>query len=425
MLTSKQVRVRFARDKIAPVYMKTDDPQWLEWAETLLAIFRSASGRTHGELDEELDEVFASVPQPIVPQGLAKLLEDRCDFETQAARPPEQVREAVFLAAARARAAAALEKSVPVEATTPSAPTPLPRSGGEGGRFDRDAVLDEVVGLLSVDRVVLESSLFADLKSEQRLIRFNDITAPRLLERYNVALAQALLLKSTRVDVTIRGETPQRYRQLFRQVKFRRLICEVESAGANAYRLHLDGPLSLFSATQKYGLQLALFLPALLLCKDFELTAELRWGVERKPKTFKLSSNDGLVSHAADQGMYEPPEIAMFEELFKKKITDWELAEQPEILPAGNGFWVPDYRLVHKATGRSVYLEILGFWRRSSLTRLLEQLKSMNNVSFILAISEQMHVEDTALAELPVDVVRFRNMPLPEEIVKRAERLVE
>jgi len=413
MLTGKQVRVRFARDKIAPAYLKIDDPQWLDWAETLLAIFRSASGRTHGELAEELDETFAAVPQPLMPQGLAKLLEDRCEFETQAAHPPEQVREAVFLAAARARAA-----------NTPSPPIPLPRSGGEGGRFDRDAVLEEVTASLDLDRAAIEASLFADLKSEQRLIRFDDTTAPRLLERYNVALAQALLLKSTRVDVTIRGETPQRYRQLFRQVKFRRLICEVEAAGPNAYRLHLDGPLSLFSATQKYGLQLALFLPALLLCKDFELTAELRWGAERKPKTFKLSSNDGLVSHAADQGMYEPPEIAMFEDLFRKKIADWELAEQPDILPVINGFWVPDYRLVHKSTGRSVYLEILGFWRRSSLTRLLEQLKSMNNVSFILAISEQMHVEEAELDGLPTEVVRFRNMPLPEEIVKRAETLI-
>lgn len=414
MLTGKQVRVRFARDKIAPAYLKTDDPQWLDWAETLLAIFRTASGRTHGELDEELDETFAEVPQPLVPQGLAKLLEDRCEFETQAAHPPEQVREAVFLAAARARGANA-----------PSPPTPVPRSGGEGGRFDRDAVLDEVAASLGLDRSALDSCLFADLKSEQRLIRFDDITAPRLLERYNVALAQALLLKSTRVDVTIRGETPQRYRQLFRQVKFRRLICDVEAAATDAYRLRLDGPLSLFSATQKYGLQLALFLPALLLCKDFELTAELRWGAERKPMTFKLSSNDGLVSHAADHGMYAPPEIAMFEELFRKKIADWELTEQPEILAAGNGFWTPDYRLVHKATGRSVYLEILGFWRRSSLTRLLQQLKSMKNISFILAISEQMHVEDAELAELPAEVVRFRNLPLPEEIVKRAERLVE
>jgi predicted nuclease of restriction endonuclease-like RecB superfamily len=425
MLTSKQVRVRFARDKIAPVYMKTDDPQWLEWAETLLAIFRSASGRTHGELDEELDEVFASVPQSIVPQGLAKLLEDRCEFETQAEHPPEQVREAVFLAAARSRAAATIEKSAPVGTATPSPPFPLPRSGGEEERFDRDAVLNGVATSLNVESALLDACLFADLKSEQRLIRFDDVTAPRLLERYNVALAQALLLKSTRVDVTIRGETPQRYRQLFRQVKFRRLICEVESAGPNAYRFHLDGPLSLFSATQKYGLQLALFLPALLLCEEFELTAELRWGAERKPKTFKLSSNDGLVSHAADQGMYEPPEIAMFEELFRKKIADWELAEQPEILPVGNGFWVPDYRLVHKATGRSVYLEILGFWRRSSLAKLLEQLKIMNNVFFILAISEQLHAEEADLDGLSVDVVRFRNMPLPEEIVKRAEILIQ
>ena len=48
-------------------------------------------------------------------------------------------------------------------------------------------------------------------------------------------------------------------------------MCEAERTGPDAYCLHLDGPLSLFSATQKYGLQLALFLPAVLRCRDFEL----------------------------------------------------------------------------------------------------------------------------------------------------------
>ena len=38
-----------------------------------------------------------------------------------------------------------------------------------------------------------------DLKSEQKLIRFKDITAERLLQRYNVALAQAVLLRSIKV----------------------------------------------------------------------------------------------------------------------------------------------------------------------------------------------------------------------------------
>ena len=111
--------------------------------------------------------------------------------------------------------------------------------------------------------------------------------------------------------------------------------------------------------------------------------------------------------------------------IFCTKIDDWELAEQPEILPVGRSFWVPDYRLIHKASGRSVYLEILGFWRRSSLAKLLDQLKTLKDVAFVLALSEQMHVEEAELDGLPVDVVRFRNLPLPEEIVKRAEGLIQ
>ena len=54
------------------------------------------------------------------------------------------------------------------------------------------------------------------------------------LDRYNVALAQAVLLRSTRVRVAFRGEPPQRYRQLLRAVKFHRLICEVEKTGPDA-----------------------------------------------------------------------------------------------------------------------------------------------------------------------------------------------
>src|SRR5207302_2987038 len=127
----------------------------------------------------------------------------------------------------------------------------------------------------------------------------------------------------------VRGGPPQRYRQLLRQIKFHRLICEMKKTGPDSYALHLDGPLSLFSATQKYGLQLALFLPTVLLCRDFELRAELRWGPERKSKTFLLTSKDGLVSHAPDTGTYVPPEVAMFVELFRKRHAEkWEIAEE-------------------------------------------------------------------------------------------------
>jgi predicted nuclease of restriction endonuclease-like RecB superfamily len=269
----------------------------------------------------------------------------------------------------------------------------------------------------------VDQGLFADLKSEQRLVRFKDTSAERLLQRYNVALAQAVLLRSTRVRVTVRGEPPQRYRQLLRLVKFHRLVCEAQRSGPDGCVLRLDGPLSLFSATQKYGLQLALFLPAVLLCKDFDLEADLSWGPQRKPKKVVLSSGDRLVSHYPDSGMYVPPELAMFVELFRKKVADWDITEEAEVFPLGDGFWVPDFRLVERATGRSVYLEVLGFWRRASAEQHLQRLRQHAGRPFLLAVSEQLRIDDAELEGLPAGVHRFRQMPLPEEVARLAGEL--
>ena len=398
MLTGKMVRVRYARDRIVPCYLDVHDAEWVEVAERLLTLFRSSQWRTRGELDEELKDTFSESTAHLVPQGLAKLLEDRCEFEVVSGHPPDQLREAVFRTAAEQRRA----------------------DGAARAPVDRAAILAEVAAGLGLLPEQVDRGLFADLKSEQRLIDFKDTTAERLLQRYNVALAQAILLRSTGVRVNVRGEPPQRYRQLFRLVKFHRLVCEVEPTGANAYQLSLDGPLSLFSATQKYGLQLALFLPTVLQCRDFDLHAELRWGPQRRHKIFTLSPRDGLVSHTADTGMYVPPELAMFAELFRTRATGWEISEETGVRPLGSGFWVPDFRLVEKATGRAVLLEVLGFWRRASVERHLERLREHAREPFLLAVSDQLHVEDAELEGLPGAVYRFRQMPLADEVARLA-----
>jgi predicted nuclease of restriction endonuclease-like RecB superfamily len=416
MLTSKLVRVRYSRDRILPCYLDASDAAWREVAERLLESFRGQEGRTRGELEQELRETFGSDPTQLVHQGLVKLLDDRCEYEVVSGHPPEQVRAAVF-------AAAAAQRLVNRDAPAERGPE---RSAGAPGlnplrtSLDRDAVLRDVAAALDLTPEAVDQGLFADLKSEQRLVRFKDTSAERLLQRYNVGLAQGVLLRSTRVHVHIRGEPPQRYRQLLRQVKFHRLVCEMESSGPDAYSLHLDGPLSLFTATQKYGLQLALFLPAVLRCRDFEVNAELRWGPQRKPKTFALSSEDGLASHYPDSGMYVPPELAMFVELFRKKVADWDIAAEPSIFPLGDGFWVPDFRLTHRATGRAIYLEVLGFWRRSSVEKHLERLRQHADRPFLLALSEQLHLDDESLEGLPAAVHRFRQMPLPDEVARLA-----
>jgi predicted nuclease of restriction endonuclease-like RecB superfamily len=399
MLTGTQVRVRFVRQRIIPLYLPVEDPIWLEVAERLLDQFRGREGCTRSALAEDTAALFGAVPNQPIYQGLIRLLEDRCEFSVQAIAEPDELRRLTFRAAARRR----LESKEP---------------------FDRQAVLTEVGAALGHSAEAVDQSLFADLKSEQKLIRFQDISARRLLERYNVALAQAILLRSTNVQVKFKGLTPARCRQLCRLVKFHRLVCDFESRGAGDLLMKLDGPLSLFSATQKYGLQLALFLPAVLACSSFELNAELRWGPQRKEKTFALTNAEGLASTSRDTGQYVPPELGMFVELFRKKIKDWELAEEGEIFRVGNNYWVPDFRLTELSSGRVVHLDVLGFWRRSSLESYFQRLRTDPERRFILAVSEQLHVEEGAVEGLPIAIHRFHNMPLPDEIVRLAREVV-
>jgi predicted nuclease of restriction endonuclease-like RecB superfamily len=402
MLTGKMVRVRYAKDRIIPYYLDVQDESWRLLAEQMIELFRGQVERTRGELEEDITETFGDEASTLVHQGLAKLLEDRCEFEVEAGHPPDELRAVVFRAATEHRQTPATADSL--------APV----------TFDRDAVLQRAATHLGLTAEQVERGLFADLKSAQKLIRFDEISPERLLERYNVALAQAVLLRATRVHVTIHNEPPARYRQLLRQVKFHRLLCEMERTGTDSHVLHLDGPLSLFSATQKYGLQLALFLPTVLLCKNFEVKAELRWGAQKKPKTFLLTHKDRLVSHALDSGMWVPPELKLFVESFRKRITDWELREETEVYPLGNGFWVPDFRLIHRETGKTVLLEVLGFWRKSSAEKHLQYLRRYAKEPFLLAVSDQLHIEETNLDDLPAGIHRFRNMPLADEIARLA-----
>ena len=223
----------------------------------------------------------------------------------------------------------------------------------------------------------------------------------------------------------LRHEKPARYRQLFRHLKFHRLLYRVEGSMQEGYTFHIDGPLSLFSATNKYGLQMALFLPALLLCHDFRLDAELRWGPKREPRTFHLEAADGLISHYADSGTYVPAELSAFLDRFRQVAPDWDVSETTEVVELGReGVWVPDYQFVHRPTGTDVLVEVLGFWKRSSLERLLRLLPKHGPARYLLAISERLKVDEGALGELTGPVLRFKEIPNAPELAALLERFL-
>ncbi len=408
MLTGNLVRVATTKERIIPRFLHRENVQWLEVAESLLMIFREGVGMTRGEIEGEIDALVGEGLANLAHRGLAKVLEDRAEFEVVSEVVPEILRDKVFTAAAVYRKA-------------------LRDSAAAGHRepFRRDIILAGVAKELDIEPDVVAAGLFADLKDENRLLRFEDLTAQRFIDRYNVALAQAVLLRSVLVRVEVRNEKPARYRQLFQKLKFHRLLYRVEGDMREGYVFHIDGPLSLFSATNRYGLQMAFFLPTILLCRDFRLDAELRWGPQKEPRSFHLESRDGLVSHAADAGTYVPPEISSFVERFRQIAPAWDVSEATEIIELGReGVWVPDYRFTHRESGVEVFLEVMGFWRRSSLERLLKVLPGHGPPRYVLAISDRLKVDEEALDALPGQVLRFKEIPNAPELAALLERFL-
>ena len=95
------VRVKIARERVVPLYIDREAARWLEAAESLLLLFREGIGMTRGEIEGEIDALFGGGGKATqVYRGLAKMLEDRAEFEVVADVPPDVIREKVFTAAA-------------------------------------------------------------------------------------------------------------------------------------------------------------------------------------------------------------------------------------------------------------------------------------------------------------------------------------
>ena len=269
----------------------------------------------------------------------------------------------------------------------------------------------------------IEHGFYADLEQAQLLSEFEPMTGAALLERYNVALAQAVLLRATRLTVALQPTQAKRVRQLFRFLKFFGLMHHAQGSARAGYTLTLDGPMSLFRLSSKYGLQLAEFLPALLLCPGWTLSAELEWGLERWPARFELSSDAGLVSHYRDTGTYETEEERAFRERWKELGTPWKLERTTSVIDLdGKGVLIPDFALRH-ADGREALLEVIGFWRRSYLEARLDLLAQHGPPNLILAVSQRLRGSEEELARVPGEVFFFKDVILTREVLERAERL--
>lgn len=402
MLTTDLLQVRSLRGEIRPRYVEVSDPELQEQARRLIEAFAAFRGRSRGELEVELADLLGSDTALVFHRGLVKLLFDRAELTVDAPTEPSELRRAVFEAAAR--------------------------SWRGRGALDRESTLREAAGALAgrdvaVETETLERFLYADLKDEQIVSEWKPCSPAWLLNRYNVALAQAVLLRATELVLEITGAGVSEQRALFRRIKFFQLLFQAERRPAG-WRLRLDGPLSLFQASQRYGLQMASFLPTLLHLPSWSLEATLSWGKRREPRRFRLGPESGLQPYGALPGQYLPEELRRFPADFAKLECAWRLADETELLElGGQGVIVPDFVFEHRDSGRRAYLDVLGFWNQGSLERRIELIRRHAPGELILAVSKSLATGRDDLESLPASVYVYRSMPLAKQVLERLEGL--
>ncbi|MDQ3906896.1 MAG: DUF790 family protein [Acidobacteriota bacterium] len=382
-------------EEIRPRYLNAADARWLREAATLVAIFKEHAGRTRGELERAVEEYAGTGTHYRVLRGLQKLLTDRCEFASAAAFEPQSARRALF---ARARAS-------------------HPVTGEERAR-----IASEVAGELSCSSEDLLGGLYADLPARQRLVAFEEIGDRELIERYNLAQAQALLYRCTGMRLKVRPQAAEGFRDLFGAIKAHGLIHTLKGGPSAGYEINLDGPASLFHRSQKYGVQMAVFLPDLIACDGWEMSAEIE--TRRGPAYFKLASDrHGLrADDAGWRGVSETNVRESLEGAWSKFDSAWSIEPSREVIDLGETAFVPDFALRHEE-GQIVYLEVLGFWTPDRLNARLREFERAGFTNFLLAAWEELRGSREPFAKESANVVVFKRSLDPAAVEWAAEKL--
>ncbi len=384
----------FSRRRGAEVYPRFLSRDQQVWAEQVLNLIRDHQHRSRGELQAALRALEGDSPDYRIVRGFAHLALNTAEFTLATGDlQPELLRRELFTLAAER---------------------------GGYGETQAQAVLEAVAPRYQLEAETLREALYADLPENHRLTVLPEFTPERLIDRYNLAQAQGLLYSALHLRLTAHRNVPGEYRRLFRHLKFHGLMYAVEGHLDDGYQIYVDGPASLFKQTRKYGLQMAMFLPALLRVSRWAMEAVLqRDGLELR---YQIDSQSPLRSLDAPPPAYDSLLEERFATRWDKLGTPWTLEREVAIVDLKGTVFVPDFALRHP-DGRVAHIEIMGFWHPDYLRRKLDKLRRAAMPDLIVAVSERLNVGAADFQDIPGPVLFFKGQLEPRQVLAALDAL--
>jgi len=405
MLTGDLIRprLRTAGPSLSVEWVNEQDPDLLQTASELLLLFRSQLGLARSLWEERLEAFIGTRIDYIVIRGLAKVLTDAAVFTpipTQIS--PAEIRERVF------------------------ARGPAFRTSDIFHPQTRQEVIAELAWAISLAAGDLPGLLYADRQVNYLLTDPGPAWTPEgLLARYNLELARGVLYWASHMTI----EASSNYKDLWHFMKLFKLMFVGERMPAGGYRIDLDGPISPFvSSTLRYGRQFAAFLPALLLCDQWHMQAEVCPPQSQRFLTYQLDHTSRLRSHFKGSGEFDSQLEADFASAFETKLGPrrghWLLFRESDVLLLGDTVMIPDFALIDERDARrKILVEIVGFWHPEYLRRKVEKVRAAQCSFLLLLVSDRLNLTNDSFADSSSDVLFFHEKPVLKDVMSTVEQI--
>ena len=511
MLPLQLLRVRTRKGAIFPLFCTDDDHygNYAGLAQKIIEEFKESAKKRERkkQLSRRLAEIEASHDDYKLVRGLGTLLERRSRFEAGASGSDgtgtgTSASTSASIIGSQSTAGDAVSSARRVQSSIDPASIrralfeESSRTGFALTEGERDSLIQSVASKMEIAESQLRANLWSDLEDNMVLVQFDPITPEELLGWYNLSLMQTLLFNCTSLEFTIRNGI--NWKQVLRSVKRLGLMYELqqrpkavrngedktrsdasityakdnstttanpkttansnnnnnststpsfESADTTELVCMLDGPLSLFKLTERYGTSIAKILPFIISTEKWHLHA---WIIRKnmsgkKMFEFTASSSDVPMllssphfpnseakrgNHQVQfqgfpRGAGDTMRLHSFDSIVEEKFASrfeqldigWVLTREPDpIVVTGGRAFIPDF--MFEKYGRKVYLEIVGFWTARYLEnkkkKLLDALVN-RNVDLFIAINEDLECSKiTSSKSIPPErVIIYRNDSVP------------
>ena len=411
MLQSSLIRAKIRKGKIYPVFADINNVRDVELASTMIDRFKSAvkNGETKGSTASSVKELEYYYDYRLV-RGFYSLLERQSVFKSKAdyhGIDPILLRRKVF------------EESS--------------KRGFALTEYERGRIMSDIAKAFNINSNMLEELLMSDMDDNLLIIELKPISVDKLIASYNLSLIQTLLFKCVTFECKVSSGVEWKY--LLRDVKRLGLMYMLEyddnnnSSNKKVSNITciVDGPLSIFKMTEKYGTSIARLIPTIVNAREWYIRAWIvRDSNRARSYEFTLSSKDNVMldkSRDPSTNLYDynGKSITIYDSSIEERFantfinydTGWRLVREPEPIVVSNKAFIPDFAF-EKGNIR-VYLEIVGFWTKEYIERKLQKIRELrverSDIDIIVAIDKELecskHSIVSSIASNNVNVIVY------------------